>query len=282
MRKSFLTATVFFLLVMIGFSSCKPKKHIISATSPLEEKTASSLYADVLSRELQFSSFSSKLNLSLTSGSRSVSSKANLKIVKGRQLQLSIQPLFGIEMVRIYVDTDTVVVLDRMNKRFVKESLVDLKDNYPFGFDYNTLESLLTNRLFTANAKQVSFENFSRFNISYSEDFCKLQANDAFSGLSQQFMLNANDNITVALLANEPYRFSIKWSYDEFTWVKDKAFPYLMQIEAVYANKKINSVLSFSDVVLDQPLVLSKDVPKGYSAVALSDILKMITTANLL
>jgi len=46
--------------------------------------------------------------------------------------------------------------------------------------------------------------------------------------------------------------------------------------------QKINSVLSFSDVVLDQPLVLSKDVPKGYSAVALSDILKMITTANLL
>lgn len=282
MRKSFLTATAFFLLMMIGFSSCKPKKQIIITTAPLEEKTASSLYADILSKELQFSTLSSKLNLSLTSGSRSISSKANLKIVKGRQLQLSVQPLFGIEMMRIYVDTDTVVLLDRMNKRFVKESLVDLKDNYPFGFDYNTLESLFTNRLFTTNAKQVSFENFSQFNISYAEDFCKLQAKDTFSGLSQEFILNANDNITVALLANEPNRFSIKWSYDEFTWVKDKAFPYLMQIEAAYANKKINSVLSFSDVVLDQPFVLSMDIPKGYSAVALSDILKMITTANLL
>jgi len=237
MRKSFLTATVFFLLVMIGFSSCKPKKHIISATSPLERKNRFFALCRYPSRELQFSSLSSKLNLSLTSGSRSVSSKANLKIVKGRQLQLSIQPLFGIEMVRIYVDADTVVVLDRMNKRFVKESLVDLKDNYPS-------DSIIIplNRSWPTDClrrMQTGFlRKLSRFNISYSEDFCKLQANDAFSGLSQQFMLNANDNITVALLTNEPYRFSIKWSYDEFTWVKDKAFPYLMQIEAAYANKK--------------------------------------------
>jgi len=63
-------------------------------------------------------------------------------------------------MVRIYVDADTVVVLDRMNKRFVKESLVDLKDNYPFGFDYNTLESLLTNRLFTTNANRFPSKTF--------------------------------------------------------------------------------------------------------------------------
>ena len=77
-----------------------------------------------------------------------MASKANLKIINDQILQLSVQPLFGIEIFRFYIDNDTVVILDRMNKRYVKESINELKNRYPVEFDYHTLQSLFTNKLF--------------------------------------------------------------------------------------------------------------------------------------
>ena len=109
------------LLLFIGMYSCKSKKRIVQAESDLQDKTNSSLFEDVLIKELNYSSFSSKLNLSFYTGKKTLSSKATLRIAHDEAIQLSIQPFFGIEMFRMYVQPDCIIILDRMNKRYVQD-----------------------------------------------------------------------------------------------------------------------------------------------------------------
>jgi len=85
--------------------------------------------------------------VNLTNGSKSLSSKANIRIIKDNALQISVQPLFGVEMLRFYMNPDTVMVLDRMNKRYVVEPITSLKELYPVGFDFYTMQSAFTNAL---------------------------------------------------------------------------------------------------------------------------------------
>src|SRR5690554_763173 len=94
------------LLLVVGVYSCKPKERIIQAETELEDKTNSELFNDVLQKGLHFSTFSSRLNLTVSMGTKTISSKGNLRIVKDEAIQLSVQPLFGIEMFRLYVEPD--------------------------------------------------------------------------------------------------------------------------------------------------------------------------------
>ena len=124
---NFRKQTIFLLglaVVVWGLHSCKSKKAIVAA-APVEEKVDVDLFTDILNNQFTFKTFSSKLNLNLSSGTKSLSSKASLKIVKDKAIQLSVQPLFGVEMLRVYADRDSLVLLDRMTKRYVKESYVN-------------------------------------------------------------------------------------------------------------------------------------------------------------
>src|SRR5690554_2958410 len=136
------------LLLIVGIYSCKPKERIIQAQAALEDKTQSKLFKDVMSKGLEFNTFSSKLNMTISTGTKTISSKGNLRIINDEAIQVSFERLFGIEMFRLYIESDFLIFLDRMNKRYVKESFQDLIVEIPFGFKFNTLQSLFPNILF--------------------------------------------------------------------------------------------------------------------------------------
>ncbi|HAR37476.1 MAG TPA: hypothetical protein DCS09_02225, partial [Porphyromonadaceae bacterium] len=112
---------ILFICLLSGliFTACKSRQQMVFSTSPVEEKANNQLFSDIITSEFQYSTFSAKLNMNLTNGTKSLSSKANIRIVKNSALQISIQPLFGVEMFRFYINPDTVMVVDRMNKRYV-------------------------------------------------------------------------------------------------------------------------------------------------------------------
>lgn len=258
--------------------SCKPKQQMISAASLVQDKANSELFTDLLNNEFRFSTLSSKLNMELISGTRSLSSRANLKIVNGRALQISIQPLFGVEMFRLHVDVDTLVLLDRMNKRYVKESLASLKEVYPVGFDYYSLQSLFANALFITGKENKTSADYSDFQYSQSSDLnYHLRAADSESGIEYEFTVNGNDRITFAHLMQPSEKYSLQWAYNNFASVEEQFFPHKMDIIAGTSSRKIEVGLLFSDIITNNPMELNINVPSGYTQVTLSEILKIIS-----
>ena len=63
------------LFLFIGIYSCKPKQGIVQADSELEDKTSSDLFEDVLYKDLQYSTFSSKLNMNISTGKKDIKLK---------------------------------------------------------------------------------------------------------------------------------------------------------------------------------------------------------------
>lgn len=277
-RKHIITA--FACCTILAFAvSCKPKQQVISSTSPVEDKANSELFADILQNEFQYNTLSSKLSMELTSGTRSLSSRANLKIVRDRGLQISIQPLFGVEMFRLHVDVDSLVMLDRMNKRYVKESLEYLKEMYPVGFDYYSLQSLFTNALFISGKQQKSASDYSGFQYSQTSDMhYQLRASDPESGIEYAFTINGNDRIAFAHLMQQKKNYSLQWAYNNFASIKEQFFPHEMNITAGTSSRKIDVGLTFSDIVTNEPLQLSMSIPDSYTKVAPSEILKMLSS----
>ena len=187
----------FLLLLFVGLNGCKSKERIVQADSELGSKSSSVLFKDVLHKGLEFTTFSSKLNMTISTGTKTIGSKGNLRIVNNKAIQLSVQPLFGIEMFRLYVEPDYLIVLDRMNKRYVKESFKDLQEKNPIGFNFYSLQSLFTNNLFIPEQSNVSVDDFRKFKYSETQDYYLLTASDKKSHIDYAFSINGNDQITL-------------------------------------------------------------------------------------
>lgn len=264
-------------VIVLGLHSCKSKRQMIAA-APVEEKVDVDLFTDILDNQFNFKTFSSKLNLNLSSGTKSLSSKASLRIVKDKAIQLSIQPLFGVEMLRVYADRDSLVLLDRMNKRYVKESIEDVKRVYPVGFDFKTLQSLLTNQVFVSGQTDVIYSDYKKFSTGLVSDMhYLLRSVDKESGIEYSFTIDGNDRIALTCLTEPKDNYSMNWKYDDFVMEARKAFPRKMDVALASTKRRVNVGLEFSGITLDEDFDLQVSIPGSYTRAAISDIVKILT-----
>lgn len=264
-------------VILLGINACKPKKEIIRATLHTTEKAENELFSDILSNQLDFSTFSAKLNISLSNAKHAMASKANLKIINDQILQLSVQPLFGIEIFRFYIDNDTVVILDRMNKRYVKESINELKNRYPVEFDYHTLQSLFTNKLFLGANKVLTPSDYTQFTYGKTTTNYYLKSINNDSSITYLFTIDGDDRITFSHLFHPTNKYSLQWSYSDFKQLGICIFPYKGRIEVNSPKHKLDIEMNYTDIVLNEPMELSITIPKGYTQTNFSDIIKIIT-----
>lgn len=264
------------LLLIIGVYSCKSTKRITQADSALEDKTSSELFKDILFKGLEYKTFSSKLNMTISTGTKTLSSKGSLRIVHNEAIQLSVQPLFGIEMFRLYVEPEHIIILDRMNKRYVKESFEDIKGKNPVGFNFYTLQSLFTNNLFIPEKSSVSLKDYKTFRYSEGENYYILAARDKKSNIDYTFSVNGNDQITLTELNMPANQYSLQWNYDQFTLMNNLFFPYEMKIVASTQKRNLNTNISLSSISLNESLSLDTSIPDSYTKVELKDVLKML------
>lgn len=264
------------LFAAILLTACRSRQQYIYSTTPVEDKTHNELFRDIISSEFSFRTFTAKLNMSLTAGKKSLSSRANIRIVKDDALQISIQPLFGVEMFRILINPDTVIFLDRMNKRYVREPVAALKERYPVGFDFYTMQSVFTNALFVSGKEQPEFPDYRKFSYTRTPDQCYfMTSKDAESGIDYSFTVNGNDRITFTHLMQPQKKQSLQWGYHNFIVQNDLIFPSKMNVTLSSSSRKVNAELLFSDIVTNEPLQLTMNVPSGYTKTTVDEILKI-------
>jgi len=269
---------ILFICLLSGliFTACKSRQQMVFSTSPVEEKANNQLFSDIMTSEFQYNTFSAKLNVNLTNGTKSLSSRANIRIVKDCALQISIQPLFGVEMFRFYIDPDTVMVVDRMNKRYVMEPIASLKEIYPVGFDFYTMQSVFTNVLFVSGKEQPELPDYQKFRYTRTPDQCYyMTSKDAESGIDYSFTVNGDDRITFTHLMQSQKKQSLQWGYNNFITQNDFIFPSKMNVTLSSSSRKINAELLFSDIATDEPLQLTMNIPSGYTRTTVDEILKI-------
>lgn len=277
-QKSIYLIALFLILLNIAlFTACKSKHKVIHSTTPIEEKENSELFIDVISNDLNYTSLSSRLNINITNGSKTLSSKATLRMVRDSSIQISVQPLFGVEMFRFYIDPYQVVLLDRMNKRYVEESISSLKERYPVGFDFYTLQSMLTNSLFITGKNRVEHNDYRMLRYTQASDLnYTITGKDHDSGIDYSFTVNGDDRIVYTQLLHSENHLSLKWSYDEFAQMTESIFPHRMMVSITTQKRKLDSELRFSGIEINEPLSISISIPNGYRKVAIADIIKII------
>ena len=107
------------------------------------------VFSDCLKNSPDYTSYSAKTSFVITTSAGNLKSKATVRIIKDKILQISVQPFLGIEMFRVRLTNDSVWILDKMGKRYVAESIAAYKSKLPVDLSLSTISIVFGKTFFT-------------------------------------------------------------------------------------------------------------------------------------
>ncbi|MDR2774198.1 MAG: DUF4292 domain-containing protein [Tannerella sp.] len=280
--KSDIWQTVFYKTLCGGIlisccllTACKSTTGVVGSGAEIM-KSEEIFFASLLDRSFRFHTLSARLKLELNSPGKEISVRAQLKMICDDRLQLSIQPLLGIEAFRIEVTNDSVKILDRMNKCFITESYEKIKGKSAFDFNFHNLQSLFANNIFIPGESGISPGRLRRFRMSKNKDSAILKIKDE-SGMMYIFTADGDEKLLSTSILDRSGNNSLIWDYDDFQNVGKQRFPFRMEARLTADDRTQSLVtLTFSTPEINSPLNTDFSIPSGYKQVPFSQIIKLL------
>jgi len=199
-----------------------------------------------------------------------------LRIKKGEVVQISIAPVLGIEVARAEISPDGVLVIDRVNKRYVHVPFAEVKALANADLDFHTLQALFLNELFLPGKGTLTSRDASSYQVEMEADgiFLDVKKSKRFG---YRFLTQAPEALlkeSIIVLSGTPYR--LEWKYEDFRPLEQKLFPTDMQVTFKGGKKPVKAAFALSRLSADGDWETRTEVSKRYKEVELEDILKLL------
>lgn len=268
-----LTAVCLFLLLLSG---CKSSKKVGTVEADGAKSQREVLEA-VEEQAFRFRTLSARLNAELDLPGKQLSSRVDLKMVKDSAFQLSVQPFLGIEVFRLELTTDSIKILDRLNKRYVAENYENLRGQTPIEFNYYNLQALFVNHLFLPGHQAVTPKLYNRFKVEQEGTSASIKAKDAM-GLLYTFRSDGEGKLLSAFASDASEQYALRWNYADFRLTEGQAFPNQMDVEVFAKGASAGSIqLHYARIQTNAALNMDFSIPAKYKRITFAQIIKSIS-----
>ena len=267
-------------------SSCRSHKNLIKnkVTSPTEktvtpakrqsEQTVQKLNAN-RSKE-QF--LTAKLKFSATLGAKDLSVGGSLKMKRNDVIQLSLVAFGIIEAGKLEFTKDYVLMIDRINKTYIKLPYNQVDFLAASHLDFNVLQSLFWNELFVPGKQTPSGSDFQA--TPSANQTMTLHYKD--NALAYTFVAGLADYLVhqVTIASASPHATAdntkVTWNYGTYTNFNGHAYPGTIDVQVSGLKKPLRVDLKLSRISNDSDWDTRVQVKAGYKQIALKDLLKQI------
>lgn len=143
--KSIYVAVCIVLLSMLA--GCKGGKEL--ATHQPVSREVRNNFEILMASYPEWTTFSAKGSADLGLGKGgSLSTNTQVRMVRGESLQISVRIFLGIEVARLYMTRDSLFVIDKMQRRYVAESLASIGARLSQELSLATVQDALLGRIF--------------------------------------------------------------------------------------------------------------------------------------
>lgn len=262
------------LMAILSLSACKKGSDItVSRPSSAYEEAR---YKTLVDNQLQFDNFQSKVSIRYNDGQKNMSVNGTLKLIKDQQLQISIQPFLGIELFRAEFSTDSVKVVDRINKQYVAEDISVYMHSLPVDVRFETLQALFMNYLFVPGNEVLQLENFSLFTWKgeSNQDLMARVRNQNLFDLT--FYINPENYLKQTMLSNKANTHQVEWNYSAFMPLGNSFFPTNTQLVYRGGSKVLSAEIVYSKPEINKSINMQFAISPSYKRLQLPDLINSI------
>jgi hypothetical protein len=210
--------------------------------------------------ELDFDNFQAKSRIDYDDGFQNFNANAHVRIKKDSVIWLSVTAAIGIEAVRAIIRTDSIFVIDRINKQYNVFGFDSLQKKLNIPIDYNMLQSALVGNLINQREKDDR--------VAREKDFFVLKQNHGHF-MIENFVNSRTMKIETVVIHEQPSKNSLEISYDDFQFIGNKLLPHEHAFHISYTknnyNTKTELSIGFNKIsVDDKKIKFPFNIPNKY------------------
>ena len=194
----------------------------------------------------------SKMSVYVDFKGRQMDVKASCKIVSDSALYLSIQPFMGVELFRLEMTPSTLIVVDKMNKRFYESNYSIFRNTLGVTVNYDVIQSLISNRLFVPGDKVFLPDEFNWKDNTPGKSLT-LQTESFNQEVLVDVLLS---RIAAVMILSADSTYTMKTDYSDFKKTDGILFPQKIAIDANKGEEKSSFHFTIEQVEFNKPVLM--------------------------
>ena len=227
-----------------------------------------------------------RVTMSIQAGDNHITVPGQVRLRKDQVIRLQfLAPILGIEVARMELTPDYVLIIDRLHKEYVKadyNKVAFLRDN---GLNFYSLQALFWNQLFMPGKERVGEAALEDYSVRDSAQLQCKAVQLSRDKMSYQWLADGQTGIIkeadIAYSSKEHGTSSMKWTYSDFKPLGSKQYPYAQNIvvstTATQKKREAQLNISVSEVNTSDSWEAQTAVPEKYTPMDVEDILAKIT-----
>lgn len=252
------------LVCAIALAGCRSKRAVQKPLDDLSTQTVS----EVLRQQPTFATMNiSKMEVVATYGQHQMTFRAMARLFTDSLLQLSIQPMLGIEMFRIEFTPTDFRIIDKWNRRYTENSYDFLRYKLSVDFSFDLLQKVVSNHIFLLD-KAVEPSDF----FVEKTDGAPMRLVHLSQGMIQRFEIAEPAVVAKAEVLTEPAR--VTCTYTGHRVQSAVRFPTDFSMTVIADGKTLSLACSAQKIEFDKPMEAFRPLPlEQYERVAFSKII---------
>ena len=275
------------LVVPLMMASCRSHKKVVTDTPVAISPEQSELLDRVDSHSQRNMTFvGSKLKFTVNVGDKEISLTGNLRMKRNDVIRLQLMAFGLVEAARLEFTQDYVLIMDRINKQFLKAPYHNVEFLRNSGINFNTLQALFWNELFQPGKTDLNKEDrklFTLQSLGGGEAVINFEDGDGEKVRSKMFYSWLVNELTGRIkMTSIMYRDAangntqLNWDYREFKDLGSKLFPSDMNVTLTTPKKEVKLGIRLNSLNNDDDWDLRTRVSSKYREVEVDEILHRI------
>jgi hypothetical protein len=260
-------------------ASCSSKKNAVIENKTVEVKTDQAQFLNKVKDNTQKTKFiTSKVRFSVEVGNQDISLTGSLKMKRDDVIRMQLMAFGFVEAARLEFTKDYVLIMDRINKQYLKAPYMSIDFLRNSGLNFYSLQALFWNELFQPNRASVDRNDLKNYTTTESGDDIVISLEDT----KLDYSWLANKNTGLIKMANIMYKdrlngnSQLNWDYVNFTTLESNGskFPDDMSITLTTQKKEVKLRIKLNTIKNETEWETRTEVSNKYREVTVDEILQ--------
>ena len=272
------------IAITLMMTACGTIKKGAAATQPNGQTTSTTTPTTVTSDPLDaviatlgsWQTMQTGGNISLNAGS-SFSSSVQVRMVRDKDIYISLRPALGIEVGKLLITADSIYVIDKLHKRYIAEKVSLLTAGVPV--TVKDVQDMFLGRAFIIGQGTLSVDIKDQVTAANAGSNITVTPNQHYKGHVYTFTYDKSTNIISLNLmpeggtATEAYQVK----YSDVKATNAGKIAHSIKVNATIEKKKFDLSMTYKNIDWNGNVKIDHSIPSNYKRMSARDLLSMFS-----